>query len=236
MPVKHVVVIGLVGQQASGKDTVAWLIEEIWGNATYLRAAFSDQIKSDLATGKNVPVSFAYRRRFRKRTPEQVAKRLRRRGYNPKCKTERSRKILDEYGAYMRNKYTPHYWLNRLESFCRNELKKVRPVNGTVVLCISDVRMPLEADFVKIHPPFVDARESCFLIRVEAPREIRLERASESPEHGGLFAEDDITETAQAGIETDFTINNKGDIDNLRRQTHHLIDTICRGCHLPQPR
>ena len=94
----------------------------------------------------------------------------------------------------------PDYWLNKIIS-----------LDGNIM--VTDVRVPHEYEVFK--------NAGAFTIRVEATREIRLERG------GSLSGEDDITETGLDNVKDwDYLVDNNSDYENLKTQAIEIIKDI----------
>lgn len=94
----------------------------------------------------------------------------------------------------------PDYWL-----------KKIIEQNGNII--VTDVRVPHEYEVFK--------NAGAITIRVEASRQIRLERG------GSLTGENDITETGLDNItDWDYIIYNNSDYKNLENQVNKIIEDL----------
>ncbi len=94
----------------------------------------------------------------------------------------------------------PDYWL-----------KKIIEQNGNII--VTDVRVPHEYEVFK--------NAGAITIRVEASRQIRLERG------GSLTGENDITENGLDNItDWDYIIDNNSDYKNLENQVNKIIEDL----------
>ncbi|MBP3820405.1 hypothetical protein J6G99_02025 [bacterium] len=94
----------------------------------------------------------------------------------------------------------PDYWL-----------KKILEQDGNII--VTDVRVPHEYEVFK--------NAGAITIRVEASREVRLERG------GSLTGEDDITEIGLDNIKNwDFLIENNSDYEELEKNVQNIINKL----------
>ncbi len=89
-------------------------------------------------------------------------------------------------------------------------IKKIISEEGNIM--VTDVRVPFEYETFKA--------AGAIAIRVECPREIRLQR-------GPLIGENDVTETGLDHIQDwDYVINNDSDLVNLKQKALEIIKEL----------
>jgi len=114
-------IIGISGKKRSGKDTVCQMMHDITGNDIHtMRAAFGDQIKSEVSDAMRVNVDALIEE-----------------------DKERMRPLLQWWGTEFRRGYCgADYWINKMRV-------RANRVYHSEWLIITDVRFPDEAAMVK---------------------------------------------------------------------------------------
>lgn len=122
------------------------------------------------------------------------------------------RALLQGVGEDLR-KYDRDVWIKDLfRRIGRDELTSYIPI------VISDVRMPHEVDAL---------RERGFLIiKVQADKSLRIERAVKSSEIFALADFDHITESHVDSLPCNFTVDNNGSLLALRSQVIDIMEAI----------
>jgi len=113
------IVVGLVGKAGSGKDTVFSLLQAMVPDKEFVRLAFGDEVKKEVADRHQIPV-------------EAV-----------EDNKEVFRIILQKWGTEYRRKQNEKYWIDKL----RTEVSFLR--DNVDVVVITDVRFLNEVDYVK---------------------------------------------------------------------------------------
>lgn len=160
-------IIGLVGERRSGKDTVCEILQKISGEK-FERAAFADELKRQVA--KIFGISIDKLNAIKALPPV--------------------RHLLQWYGTdYVRYLEGENYWVDQLQLLLHQ--------SNASCWIITDVRFQNEANWVKKFPHHV-------LFRV-----VRETVAKEA------LADSHASETELKSIDTDFIINNSGDLCDL---------------------
>ena len=116
---KKAIVIGLVGKAGSGKDTVFNLLKEMVPDKEFVRLAFGDEVKKEVADRHQIPVELVEEQK------------------------EVFRIILQKWGTEYRRKQNERYWIDKVKtqvSFLRDNVD---------VVVLTDVRFLNEVDYVK---------------------------------------------------------------------------------------
>ena len=116
---KKAIVIGLVGKAGSGKDTVFSLFQSMVPDKEFVRLAFGDGVKQEVADRHEIPVQAIEENK------------------------EGFRMILQKWGTDYRRKQNEEYWINKI----RTEVSFLR--DNVDVVVITDVRFLNEVDYIK---------------------------------------------------------------------------------------
>ena len=131
----------------------------------------------------------------------------------PQYKTEpKPRKELRKFAENAREIY-PDVWIKHLENMYEYYVDR-RSTSGIV---LTDIRQPNEYEW---------ARANGFIIvKVEAPAEIRKERAKRSDD----FSEEDLTHSTESYTDEfafDYSITNDGSLEDLRAKVDAIMGEI----------
>jgi hypothetical protein len=171
---KQPLLIGLFGRKRSGKDTVLSILKQIGVPAE--RVSFADPLKMEVAVACNVTPSYL-----------EIHKEI-------------FRPCVAWWGTeFRRGLYDDNYWVTRAA-----ERIDQLAHEGASVICLTDVRFPNEARFVR--------QRGGLLWKIERPIPFR-QRIREA-----LFGYEHASESHFSTMEPDHVIVNDGSLEQLRER------------------
>ncbi|UXQ88898.1 deoxynucleoside monophosphate kinase [Bacillus phage Thurquoise] len=136
------------------------------------------------------------------------------------------RKGYQLYGQLMRYVYGEDYWINR----CFNKIENIRQAAMGYNITGSEAKFNPVITDLRQHNELERCREEGYhIIKVLAPKSVRVQRAKEE---GDSFSEEELqheTEVYVREMDTDFTIMNNGTIEDLYAEVDYIMSVINPG-------
>ncbi|AMO25828.1 hypothetical protein Blue_005 [Bacillus phage Deep Blue] len=136
------------------------------------------------------------------------------------------RKGYQLYGQLMRYVYGEDYWINK----CFNKIENIRQAAMGYNITGSEAKFNPVITDLRQHNELERCREEGYhIIKVLAPKSVRVQRAKEE---GDSFSEEELqheTEVYVREMDTDFTIMNNGTIEDLYAEVDYIMSVINPG-------
>jgi hypothetical protein len=169
------IIIGLCGYAGSGKDTVRFMLEEVGFNGI----AFADSIRAmlrELLVSNRISDTYINSREFKEAVIPELGVSY--------------RQLAQTLGTEWGRSVHPDFWIKLVANYIHD----VAEIEPTPHFCISDVRFPNEAQWIKDHGGVI--------WRIERPAAVPV-RAH-------------VSESEIYHFTPDLVIDNSGSIDDLR--------------------
>lgn len=132
--------------------------------------------------------------------------------YNHIPRTPKPRKGYQLYGQLMRYLFGEDYWINK----CFKKIEDVRLVANNYNITGREIKFsPVITDLRQDNELERCREEGYYVIKILAPEEVRVKRAEEA---GDSFSQEEMnheTETYVENMDADYTIVNKGSLEQL---------------------